>query len=85
MPRLSLHLVALLLVPTWVAPVAAAPNPAGRCEADVELASAKFAQCRLTAESKFATDVDAAKLSVLLRLSGARTGSRGRSARRLVK
>ena len=33
-------------------------TPAQRCEADVELASAKFAQCRLTAEAKYSKSLD---------------------------
>lgn len=39
----------------------AAPSPAQLCEAAVELATAKFAQCRLTAESRYAKSLDAAK------------------------
>jgi len=42
---------------------AAPPTDAQKCESTFELASAKFAQCRLTAESKFTKAPDAAKLS----------------------
>lgn len=53
-------LLALTLVVTHVAVTAAAelPTPAQRCAADLVLASAKFASCRLTAESRFARDID---------------------------
>lgn len=43
------------------AAAAAAPTAEQRWEADVELASAKFAQCRLTAESRFSKDLDATR------------------------
>jgi hypothetical protein len=55
---------------------AAPPTDAQKCESAFELASAKFAQCRLTAESKFTKAPDPAKLSAALakcssKLSGA--------------
>lgn len=66
MPRLLPHVLSFLVVSTWLSPVAAAPTPAQRCEADVELASARFTQCRLTAESKYSKAGDAAKRSAAL-------------------
>ena len=44
----------------------AAPTDAQKCEAAVELASAKYAQCRLTAESKDSKVPDAAKRTAAL-------------------
>lgn len=44
----------------------APPTAAQKCESTFELASGKFAQCRLTAESKFTKANDAAKLSTAL-------------------
>lgn len=61
MPRLLLSLAFLFLGPPWVSSVSAAPSPAQLCESAMELASAKYAQCRLTAESKYAKTGDAAK------------------------
>lgn len=63
MPRLLLCLVSILLVPTWVSPVSAAPTPAQLCESAMELASAKYAQCHLTAQSKNAKAPNPAKLA----------------------
>lgn len=76
MPRLLLCLVSILLVPTWTSPVAAAPTPAQLCESAIELASAKYAQCRLTAQSKNAKAPNPSKLTDALgkcsqKLSGA--------------
>ena len=47
-------------------PAIAAPTAEQRCEADVELATAKFAQCRLTAESRFSRDLDATRRATAL-------------------
>lgn len=44
----------------------AAPTPAQLCESAIELASAKYAQCRLTAESKFSKSGDATKQTTAL-------------------
>lgn len=63
----KLTLKALLLVAVVAPSIAqAAPTPAQRCEADVELASAKFAQCRLTAEAKYSKSLDADKRTAAL-------------------
>ena len=55
--------LALIVAATAVVPATAhtAPTPAQRCEGDVELASAKFAQCRLTAEARYSKSLDADK------------------------
>jgi hypothetical protein len=58
--------VAAALVGWLGAPASAAPNPARLCEAAVETASGKYAQCRLTAESKHAKLPDAAKRNIAL-------------------
>ncbi len=59
MPRRSrLVLIALL---GFVPAVHAAPTPQLLCESALELAAAKYAQCRLNAESKYAKTLDAAK------------------------
>lgn len=42
-----------------------APTRAQRCEAAIELAAAKYAQCRLTVESKFTETSEASKLAKL--------------------
>ena len=44
----------------------AGPTDAQKCESAYELASAKFAQCRLNAESKFTKTNDDAKLATAL-------------------
>jgi hypothetical protein len=44
----------------------AAPTPQQLCESAIDLASAKFAQCRLIAESKYAKTLDAAKRTAAL-------------------
>jgi hypothetical protein len=44
----------------------AAPTPQQLCESAIDLASAKFAQCRLNAESKYAKTLDAAKRTAAL-------------------
>jgi hypothetical protein len=51
-------IVALLAL---AAPAWAAPTPAQLCESAIELASAKYAQCRLNAESRFSKSLDAGK------------------------
>lgn len=66
MPRLLPLAVALFLLPTRVPLVAAAPTPAQLCESAMELASAKYAQCRLVAQSKDAKAPNAAKLTEAL-------------------
>lgn len=63
MPRLLPLLVALLVVPIWLSPVTAAPTFTQLCESAMELGSAKYAQCRLTAQSKDAKAPNPAKLS----------------------
>jgi hypothetical protein len=45
---------------------AASPTSAQKCEADVEKASAKYAQCRLNAESTYSKTLDAAKYSAAM-------------------
>lgn len=52
------------LLPATV--LAATPTPAQRCEADIELASAKLAQCRLITEARFSKGSDAAKRATAL-------------------
>jgi hypothetical protein len=65
MPRSSSFILILALM--VVAPAAhAAATPQQSCEAAMELASAKYAQCRLTAESKFSKSLDAAKRTAAL-------------------
>jgi len=64
MPRRSLFVLIALM---GFAPAAhAAPTPAQQCEAAMELASAKYAQCRLNAESKYSKTLDAAKRTAAL-------------------
>ena len=57
---------ALVLAVGATSAAAAAPTPAQRCAADVELASAKYAQCRLVAESRFSKDLDATRRTAAL-------------------
>lgn len=45
---------------------AATVTPAQRCEADVELASGKYAECRLKVESKYSKSLDADKRTAAL-------------------
>ena len=61
-------LVSTLLVLAVMVPsiTQAAPTPAQLCESAVELASAKYAQCRLTAESKHSKTGDAGKRTAAL-------------------
>jgi len=61
-------LVVTAVLACWLAPAAYAvpPTSAQKCEADVELASAKYAQCRLNAESKYSKALDAAKRTAAL-------------------
>jgi len=59
MPRRSrLVLIALMSV---IPAAHAAPTPQQLCESALDMASAKYAQCRLNAESKYAKTLDAAK------------------------
>ncbi len=58
--------LALVLAVGATSAAAAAPTPAQRCAADVELASAKYAQCRLVAESRFSKDLDATRRTAAL-------------------
>ena len=62
--RLKTIVTTLLLAMTG--PVYAAPTPAQLCESAIELASAKHAQCRLNAESKFSKSNDAGKRTAAL-------------------
>ena len=66
MPRLLLSLATLFVLTTLASPVVAAPTAAQRCEADVELASGKFAQCRLRAEAAFASTQDSIRRDAAL-------------------
>lgn len=66
MPRPRLSLAFLFLVTSLASPVVAAPTAAQRCQADVELASAKYSQCRLRAEAAFATTQDSTRRDVAL-------------------
>lgn len=63
MPRPCLSLAFLFVL---TSSAVAAPTPAQRCQADVELASAKYAQCRLRAEAAFATTQDSTRRHVAL-------------------
>lgn len=64
MSKLVLTLLALaVVVPSTVQ---AAPTPAQLCESAIELASAKYAQCRLTAESKYSKTGDVASRTAAL-------------------
>lgn len=64
MPRWSFVLILALM---GVPPEAhAAPTAQQLCESAIDLASAKFAQCRLIAESKYAKTLDAAKRTAAL-------------------
>ena len=63
------RLLAGLTLALTLSPVAAFANPPTRtqlCTSAVETASAKFAQCRLNAEAKFAKTLDGAKRSSAL-------------------
>jgi hypothetical protein len=65
MPRTSSFVLILALI--GFAPGAhAASTPQQLCESAMELASAKYAQCRLTAESKYSKSLDAAKRTAAL-------------------
>jgi hypothetical protein len=61
----------------------ALPTPAQLCESAIELASAKYAQCRLNAESKYSKALDAVKRTAALtkcstNLGGAFTKATGK-------
>ncbi|MBY0279421.1 DUF1566 domain-containing protein [Candidatus Binatia bacterium] len=58
MPRRSLFVLIALM---GFAPAVHAATPQQLCESAMELASAKYAQCRLNAESKYSKTLDAAK------------------------
>lgn len=60
------------LVPTFSL---AAPTAAQKCEAAVETATAKFAECRLNAEAKFSRDGDVAKRTASLERCSSRLSS----------
>ena len=65
MPRRSSFVLILALM--GLAPEAhAAATAQQSCEAAMELASGKYAQCRLVAESKFSKTLDAAKRTAAL-------------------
>jgi hypothetical protein len=67
--RRSLTLIAGVMAALLVAlagPAMAAPTDAQRCESAVELASAKYAQCRLKAESKYTKTGDVGARSAAL-------------------
>jgi hypothetical protein len=60
-------LLAAAIVAGWLAPTAhAAPTPAQLCESAMELASAKYAQCRLNAESEYSKAPDLARYNAAL-------------------
>ncbi len=58
MPRSTRAIFLLLFGLSPAASFAATVTPAQRCEADVELASAQYAKCRLTAEAKYSQSLD---------------------------
>lgn len=60
------------LVPTFSL---AAPSPTQKCEAALETATAKFAQCRLNAEAKFTKDGDTGKRTASLERCSSRLSS----------
>jgi len=65
MPRCSSFVLILALMGVPLEAYAA-PTPQQLCESAIDLASAKFAQCRLIAESKYAKTLDAAKRTAAL-------------------
>lgn len=66
MPR-PLRPLSIILVVAGTASVAgASPTSAQRCQAGVELASAKSSQCRMRAEAAFATTRDSTRRDVVL-------------------
>jgi len=64
MPRRSL--LVLIALMGFVPAAHAAPTPQQLCESAMELASAKYAQCRMNAESKYSKTFDAAKRTAAL-------------------
>ncbi|MBY0274499.1 DUF1566 domain-containing protein [Candidatus Binatia bacterium] len=73
MPRRPLYVLIALM---GFAPSAhAAPTPQQLCESAMELASAKYAQCRLNAESKYSKTGDAAKRTAALTKCSTNLGS----------
>jgi hypothetical protein len=65
MPRWS-SLIPILALIGFAPGAHAAATPQQSCEAAMELASGKYAQCRLIAESKFSKALDAAKRTAAL-------------------
>lgn len=66
MTRRFLFALPVLMILSAVTASAEAPTPAQRCEADIELSLAKFASCRLTAESRFSRGLDEAQRGAAL-------------------
>lgn len=66
MPRSLLPLFTVLVVAVTCSVAGASPTAAQRCQADVELASAKYSQCRLRAEAGLATTQDSTRRDVAL-------------------
>ncbi len=64
MPHRSL--LVLISLPALVPTAHAAPTGVRLCEAAMELASAKYAQCRLTAEQRYSKNLDAARRTAAL-------------------
>ena len=71
-PSSSIPILALML---FVPEAHAAPTPQQLCESAMELASAKYAQCLLTAESKHSKTLDAAKRTAALAKCSTKLGS----------
>lgn len=72
MPRPSSFVLTLALMA--FAPAAHAATAQQSCESAMELASSKYAQCRLTAESKYSKSLDAAKRTAALTKCSTRLG-----------
>ena len=73
MPRRSL--LVLIALMGFVPAAHAAPTPQRLCESAMELASAKYAQCRMNAESKYSKTLDAAKRTAALTKCSTNLGS----------
>ena len=73
MPRPS-PLILILALLAFTPQARAAATAQQSCESAMELASAKYAQCRLTAESKFSKSLDAAKRTAALTKCSTRLG-----------
>lgn len=63
---MRLRITVLALLACTASAAHAAPTNQQLCESATELASAKFAQCRLTAESRFSKDLDATRRATAL-------------------